>query len=87
MLNCKPSKYVASWVTNLVVVNCRSSQFCRAVCLVLSGAQFARLFRDIANAFLGVDGKMRLYGNRSPWQYFLISITLGAGNSSLTIDS
>lgn len=39
------------------------------------------------NASFRVDGKMRLYGNRSPWHYFLISITLGAGNPSLTIGS
>lgn len=52
-----------------------------------SVALSARLFRDIANASLGANGKMRLHGNRSPWQYFLISITLGAGNPRLTIDS
>jgi len=87
MLNCKVSRYLASWVTNLVIGNCHCSQFTHAVCLVLRGSQFARLFRDIANASLGVDGKMRLYGNWSPWQYFLISIAVGAGNPSLTSDS
>lgn len=59
-----------------------ASQIYHAVHQVLHGSQSARLFRDIANASLAADGKMRLYGNRSPWQYFLISITLGAGNPS-----